>query len=361
MNKLHILLLLSAACIILSGADGQQYNFRSYRSRIVTDTVPGAVSAGGIVINQKGEWLTTFGDRGDVGPGCTVHFIKSTDQGETWSTPYLPDGSILGIKTVFEYFDNRQISAVQCRVNSYAEVMISKDGGETFTMIQRLKSPAQSMVSLMNSLTVLKNGDLLLPCYILPIDVIHPGEVYGSGFYRSKDGGKTWGGFELAFKEQHGQKRIGYNESAFVQKADGTIVGFARVDTTITNNMWKVVSKDDGKTWSMPVEIPIPGHWPEITQLKNGVYLMVCGYFIRGEKRKTVFYLSSDGENFTKVGTFKYNRPIDSPQNGFGGGTHSLIPVGDNSAYILTFGWDFDLFAGGWYLDGCMIDAKLNK
>ena len=330
-------------------------------------------------MNQKGEWITTFGNKGDIGPGCTVFFIKSTDHGNTWSKPYktitpekdnvglvfnmyqLPDGNILGIKSHFEYIDNKLSSAINCRGFSEATVMISRDGGETFTTLQKLKSPPQAIIALMNSITTLKNGDMLLPAYIIPTFRRIPGTVYGSGFYRSKDGGKTWGDFELAFKEVPGKKMRSYNESAFIQKDDGTIVGFARVDTTKTNYMWKIISKDNGKTWSMPVETTIPGHWPEVRRLKNGVYFMTCGYFIRGGRRKTSFYLSADGENFTKVGTFNYNRPIDNPQNGFGGGTHSIIPVGEKSAYVLTFGWDFDLFNGGWYLDGCMIDAEIKK
>ena len=377
MNKFTLILLLAASGFGLWGSDAFQYDFQVYRSRIVTDSIPGAVAPSGIVVNSKGEWLTTFGDKGDVNPGCRVYFIKSTDQGETWSRPYrtmtpeqetdglafnmynLPDGRILGIKSVFQYVD-RNATAGQGRLGSYSEVMISGDDGETFEAVGKLKTPPSSLISLMNSLTVLNNGDLLLPCYILPIGVRYPDAVYGSGFYRSCDGGKTWGNFELAFREDQAQP-MAYNESALVQKADGTVVGFARVDRTQSNNMWKVVSTDNGKSWSSPVETAIPGHWPEIKRLDNGLYLMVCGYFIRGGRRKTVFYLSDDGENFTRTGTFKYSRPVDDPKNGFGGGVHSLMPVGKNSAYVLTYGWDFDLTADGWYLDGCMVKAETNK
>lgn len=105
----------------------------------------------------------------------------------------------------------------------------------------------------MGKVVKLPNGDLIYPVYRSGQVKKLPGELYGSGFYRSTDGGKTWGDFELAFRDNPpaGEKPYSFNESAFLVRDDGMIVGFARLDSRPDHGMFRIISTDNGKTWSV--------------------------------------------------------------------------------------------------------------
>lgn len=359
-------------------AEAANVEFRVLRNGVINDTVAGAIAPSGIATTRSGKWLLAFLDKGDCTSGCKVYCIESRDAGQTWSQPYkiiepenalqgiymplfsLDDGCILGAKTVFTHEDN----AFERRGFRTSKIMMmaSQDEGRSFTLLQEVKTPGHSIVACMNTLVKLKSGDLILPAYCSPTagTANQPGAVYGSGFFRSRDGGKTWGEFERAFKEVPATKALGFNESAFAVKDDGTIVGFARIDSRPpTNNMWKVTSRDNGKTWSMPEETNIRGNFPEIKRLNNSLYVMVCGLRIPGD-RPTTLFVSADGENYEQVGTVYYSRPEHNGGRPWGsgcGGTQSIIPVGENRAYVVYYGSDLGL-KGSTYIDGCLIEFR---
>lgn len=356
------------------------YEFRTLRNGVINDTVMNAVHPSCVATTRSGKWLLSFGDTGDGGPGNRVYFVESRDAGQTWSKPYkiiepehekqggglslfsLDDGRILGARLRIDHQDTSILNLKNERTSTIT-IVSSQDGGRTFAPVQRLRSPSESLVAGMNSLVKLGNGDLIFPAYCYP--AIHtprqPGEVYGSGFYRSTDGGKTWGDFELAFKEVPGTKAFSFNESAFAVKDDGTVVGFARIDSRPVRNMWKVRSQDNGKTWTMPEQTAIPGNFPEIKRLNNGLYLMVCG--LRRERgRPTVLFISADGETFERAGTLYYSRPEYVGGRSWGGGTggtQSIFPVGENRAYVVFYGGDLELRGKRCtYIDGCLVEAR---
>ena len=360
-------------------AEATNFEFRVLRNGVINDTVAGAVAPSGIATTRSGKWLLAFGDRGDGGPGNKTYFVESRDAGQTWSQPYriiepdnerqgggfvmfnqlLDDGGILEARLIIEHTDTRQLNPANQRTSKIM-MMVSRDEGRSFTPLQELKSPGQALVSSMSSLVKLKNGDLILSAYCYPTAAREPGAVYGSGFYRSSDGGKTWGNFELAFKEVPATKALGFNESAFAVKDDGTIVGFARIDSRPpTNHMWKVMSGDNGKTWSMPRETDIRGNAPDIKRLNNGLYVMACGLLVPGD-RPTVLFISADGENYERAGTVYYSRPETNggrPWGSGSGGTQWIHPVGENRAYVVCYGSDLGLKPST-YIDGCLIEVR---
>ncbi len=361
-------------------AEVPPYEFRVLRNGVINDTVAGAIHPSGIATTRSGKWVLSFGDRGDAGPGNKTYFVESWDAGQTWSQPYkiiepdterqgggyvmfnqvLDDGGILGARLIIEHMDTRQLNPANLRTSKII-MLVSRDEGRTFNPLQELKSPGQAIISCMSSLVNLKNSDLILSAYCYPTVARQPGAVYGSGFYRSRDGGKTWGEFELAFKEVPATKALGFNESTFAVKEDGSIVGFARIDSRPpTNNMWKVTSTDNGKTWSMPQETDIRGNFPEIKRLNNGLYVMVCGLCIPGD-RPTVIFISADGENYERAGAVYYSRPEYNggrPWGSGSGGTQAIIPVGENRAYVVFYGNDLGLKPYS-YIDGCLIEVQL--
>lgn len=361
-------------------AESSKFTFNVLRNTVVNDTTPDAISPSGIASTSSGKWILTFVDKGDVAAGSKVYFVESKDSGKNWSKPYkiiepenanmgccfavmsLEDGRILGVKTTFHHINNFQSSATMNARTSKTAIMISSDEGHNFTLLQELKTPANSVLACMNSLVKLKNGDMILPAYCYPtLGKIDAGAVYGSGFFRSRDSGKTWGGFELAFKEVSGARKLGFNESAFAVKDDGSIVGFARIDSRPVNNMWKITSNDNGKTWTMPAETNIPGNFPEIKQLGNGLYLMVCG-LVEKNSRPTVLFVSEDGENYERLGMVYYSRPEYNGGRSWGsghGGTQSIIPVGNDRACVVFYGGDMELKGiNHTYIDSCLIEVK---
>ena len=373
-----VIALLQHALVSACCAAATNYEFRVVRHGVINDTVAGAVCPSGVATTRSGKWLLTFLDKGDCTAGCKVYCVESRDEGQTWSQPYkiitpaealqglslplfsLEDGSLLAARTVFYYEDGSW--ARRGYRTSVITMMASADEGRDFTCLQTLKTPGRSITACMNSLVKLKNGDLLLPAYCYPSAgaARQEGAVYGSGFFRSGDGGRTWGGLELAFREAPGGKPLNFNEAAFTVQDDGTLVGFARIDSRPVNNMWKSVSRDHGVTWSMPEETAIRGNFPEIKRLNNGVYLMVCGLCEPGTARTTVFFFSEDGENYERGGAAYYSRPeSNGGRHGGGGagGMQSIIPVGEDKAYAVYYGSDPRL-EGLTYIDGCLIEVR---
>jgi len=372
-------------CIVtgFSFAAAPNFEFRILRNGVVNDAIMDAIAPSGISVTPSGKWLLTFQDRGDTAGGCKAYFIASPNAGQTWSQPYqiigpekdthavsilflshtMDDGSLLVARHDFIHKDSTFKSAQQMLTTSKITMMTTRDEGRSFTPLQVLKSPDNAMVSCMSAVVKLKNGDLILSAYCFPTAGTdrQPGAVYGSGFFRSHDGGKTWGGLEEAFKEVPGAKALRFNESAFAVKDDGSIVGFARIDSRPVNNMWKIVSKDNGKTWTLPEETNIPGNAPDIKRLGNGLYLMICGLCMPGD-RPTVFFISADGENYERAGSVYYSRPEYNggrPWGAGSGGTQYVFPVGENRAYAVFYGGDMALKGEmNTYIDGCLIEAK---
>ena len=182
--------------------------------------------------------------------------------------------------------------------------------------LQNLTEPKVYRTSATNgSLLQLANGDLLLPGYLENLPN-RPGQ--GSGFWRSTDGGKTWGAFEKAFTNLPGKR---FNEATYVQKDDGTIVGFARWDKNwhpdrdngdnqLSEEMHKITSTDNGKTWSSPVPTNMLTIYPVSTRLDNGVFVLFGGKRDDGTRDRTChIWASLDGENYTDLGQVYYFKP----------------------------------------------------
>lgn len=101
-------------------------------------------------------------------------------------------------------------------------------------------------------------------------------------------------------------------KQTYTLKADGTIVGFARWDSAsqLTESMYKTISKDNGKTWSEPVETQIKGIYPVSIKLPNGIYILMCGLRNDPMRDRIIhFYGSTDGENFKDLGRPYYFKP----------------------------------------------------
>jgi len=339
--------------------------FQVLRNGIVNDQIENAIQPFGIVKCDNGDWVATFQDKGDTTAGCKVYFVRSTNHGQTWSQPFkiiededetvgltiqlftLPNGMKLAVFIKIKYQPSR----------SFVVTLYScSDDFQTFTEIQQLTHPVQSSLFVTgNCITELDNGDLIIPGYTYPLGTPIEGAVYGSGFFRSTDGGQSWGGFELAFAESDPNNKKCFTESTFAVKEDGSIVGFARVDTTATKQMWKVVSSDNGVTWSTPVETSIPAVYPMITRLDNGKYVMICGLLSIQPPRTVAFLVSDDGENYTLAGRAFYTRNGGYSYNTATGGSQAFIKVDSNKLYVTFYAYDPILPGNHCYVDGNLV------
>ena len=334
---------------------------------IVTDTIPDAQSPCGLALDPvDGSLVLGFQDKGDVVAGTVTHFVRSRDEGRTWSRPFAsyrhPDktvGAAVGFTqigpeqtvAVIMEITHTDVSVEGFKAPRKSRTLFARFDPHTaaITPIATLPQPAETLVGAMpQNLIALRNGDLLLPAYLIPMNWAHPnpGIDYGSGLFRSRDGGKTWTPFQKIFGPHPTQPEIFYNESVIFEKADGTLVAFARYDNETPprdRRMGKVRSRDGGQTWSDVVNSDLPAICPALCRLDNGQHLMFAGALDEPIPRTCMLYHSPDGESFTKLGAPFYSRTGGQPFNTATGGSQVLLPLGHNRFVLAFYGGDRDL------------------
>ena len=367
------LFLLSFFAFLLSLA-AQEIKMEILQNGIICERLAtgSPINPAGLVKASNGDLITVVQDSTDLIPPSRCYVSRSSDGGKTWVTdqkPFienrtstdavgtvlwqLPDGNIL-IAAIWGYY-SRPLTGMGDLMKKdndlkilygMVELYISCDDLKTMTKIKDLTKPNEYLIPAVNgTLLELSNGDLLLPGYLAPL----PGKPRpGAGFWRSTDGGKTWGEYEEAFRHLPGKN---FNEATYIQKDDGTIVGFARWDTPWYSNadngesqlveeLYKTVSTDNGKTWSEPEPTDMLMIYPVSTRLKNGVYVLFGGKRDDGTRDRTCHvWASMDGENYTDLGQVYYFKPehrnglMDS-QWGTTGGQQAILPYSDDSILI---------------------------
>lgn len=327
------------------------------------------VSPNSIIKTNDGRLLVGYGDKGDIAAGCSTYYSESKDGGRTWDKAKqlfidknplvgtiaqmirMPDGRIL-LATMRAWCKGKAKNSADqikrsLRMYLTLDLSVSDDNGKTFRFLQKVGDGRYSVIATGGSNIVeLANGDWILPVYAYSPWDNKKGKS-GCGFIRSTDKGKTWGGLEVAYRENP-KKRLGFNEVAYAVKPDGKIVGFARIDGVPVSKryLYKVVSADNGKTWSNPVPTKIKAIYPDILKLDNGIYVMVCGVRdVPGCPQQPHIFLSKDGENFQDMGSVYYSRPAgwngkQDPRCWGTGSSQCLEKASPNSFYVAFEGSD---------------------
>ncbi len=367
---------------------------RAVRTAIVNTFIPNSMLPMGVVRVGEKELIAAFIDGVDIKPGSAGYLVRSTDLGKTWSKPFhtmksdlpnvgtaiaiasLPNGDLLLTKMVETYLsDDPTWDAVFKGHTTQFKLERSTDGGKTFVDDGVLPLPKKCSAGIMGTVVVLANGDLIMPGFQYPgVSPREEGFQYGSGFFRSRDGGKTWGRMEVAFKDpvEGRENPLGFNEAAYFLNKNGTVIAYARIDSERKdtaldvgnqkavwpvdgNNLWVVESTDHGATWSEPKETNIGGLFPAIVRLADDRYLMVCGNRHSKPSRTTYYYTSRDGYDFKFGGTAPYTRTNGVP-DGNNGGSHSLVVIDENHAYLTYYGADAKLgTANNTYIEGVLL------
>lgn len=327
---------------------------------VVNDEIVDAQTPVGLVIDPSDRSLVVaFQDHGDVVAGTVTHFARSVDGGRSWSKPFAkyqhPDKAV-GAGVGFVQLPSQrcvavimEISHTDLSVEGFKAPRRSRTVFADFdpqtakvTPVAVIPQPEDTLVGVMaTNLFELSNGDLILPAYQIPMDFAKPvaGVTYGSGLFRSRDEGKTWGQFELVFGKNEAHPDIFYNESVIFEKPDGTLVAWARYDNETPparRFMGITFSSDAGRTWSPPKDSLIPAICPSRLRTPNGSYLMFAGSLDAPVPRTCMLYHSPDGETMTQLGAPFYTRTDGKPQNTATGGSQVLIHWKEDQ-YVLSF------------------------
>lgn len=362
-----------------SGKNVVLSNIRLEKSRFVLRRTHNSVISDGssdyrlspntIVHLKNGDILAGYVDRGDCGGGCTQYIVRSKDQGKTWSKPeklFEPDSLIWGYSAIIVRMpDDRLLAALtrahhkripkdafsdahKNRLRDYLDVhlYVGDENGENWKFLQSVSDVRyRTLTGAGNEVVVLPNGDWIFPvwAYGPQNDKNAP---QGSGFIRSTDKGKTWGKPEMAFPYNPPKS---FNESAYTVTPDGNLVGVARFDNgpKKTHFMHRVISKDNGKTWSKPEAITsmLP-MWPAITKLDNGIYVMLYGNKVQFyNSYEPCLHLSTDGVNWENMGAVYFSRPAgwfgEQDVHYWGtGSSQSLTKVPGGAFYCIFEGAD---------------------
>jgi predicted neuraminidase len=204
-----------------------------------------------------------FTGSGEGNPDTNVVMSKLPAGTDQWSTPIqlssdperseqnpvlfqAPNGKLWLFHTSNEPH-NQKTSRVVYR--------ISEDRGSTW-------GPAEVLfdgtgIFLRQPLLVLKNGDWLLPAYYCTLD------GHYSVVQISTDKGTTWQEYEV----QNSIHRVQMN---VVELGDGTLYAVFR--SRQAERIYTSISRDSGRTWTVPVKSELPNNNSSIqlTKLKNG-------------------------------------------------------------------------------------------
>ncbi len=327
---------------------------------VVNDEIVDAQTPTGLVKDPSDDSLVlAFQDHGDVVAGTVTHYVRSTDGGRSWGKPFAsyqhPDKKVGAGVGYVQLTPQRsvavimEISHTDVTVEGFKAPRKSRTVFAEFdpktaklTPVAVIPQPEDTLVGVMaTNLFQLSNGDLILPAYQVPMDFSRPksGVTYGSGLFRSRDGGKSWSEFELVFGKNEVHPDIFYNESVIFEKPDGTLVAWARYDNDTPpaqRFMGITFSLDAGRSWSPPKDSSIPAICPSRLRCPDGSYLMFAGALDAAIPRTCMLYHSPDGETMTQLGVPFYTRTNGRPQNTATGGSQVLIHWKDDQ-YVLSF------------------------
>jgi sialidase-1 len=163
----------------------------------------------------------------------------------------------------------------------------STDGGKTWKTWE-VELPAHKMLMCYNQgeRCRMKCGVLLNAAY----GQLMQDDVRRVFILRSEDNGRTWTFGTLGADPQ---RKVNLNETAIVENDRGEVIAMIRSEPPEGGHLFRSVSKDRGKTWSVPVRTKVWGYPAHLVRLRDGRILCTYGYRRRPQGVRAV--LSRDG------------------------------------------------------------------
>ena len=294
-----------------------------------------------VVKAPNGDLICCYTDTFDVAPGGKVHFLKSTDEGMTWSsTPYLSlnsdygaIGSVFGMLYTDEASGKIVLSVTDVNTNNdpnrkwaYTSSMytyISTNNGTSFTRGSNIPTVTTDMEVISGGILKASNGDWLQPGYDMNRN--DDTNYVQSGFYRSTNNGQTWGTLEVAFADgdPNGPDYKAFNEVDITLRKDGSLLAVARTDREIGygeigGQLYSCESIDNGQTWTTPHKLGIPGHCPSLHTMPNGTVLLGCRLLGPTGSNTSVFiFADGDVNSFEQLFGVNEPRPNGNSATGY--------------------------------------------
>ncbi len=242
-----------------------------------------------VMLTAGGKLICVFAE-------CTHHMdrdytrimiCESSDRGRTWSRkrPLSENtkglGYFLNCPRIQQLADGRLVVVVdrilgkigedESREKSVIVLYFSDDMGATWN--EPVETPARGIVP--DRICVTPTGRWLLGSHFNDLDFGHLVQQ----LWYSDDKGQSWQGPVIVAKKEG----LSLCEISILPVKD-KLVGFLRENSFTGLDCFKVISGDDGETWSEPVKFPLPAcHRPVAGHLNDGS-LFITYRFMQGGK-----------------------------------------------------------------------------
>jgi sialidase-1 len=262
----------------------------------------------------------------DAPTGGRAMYIRSTDEGRTWSKPQtlidtpdddrhpsvleLPDGTLLcSFFTRTGYGDVFRDPSVAY----HARVVRSFDGGESWEKEATLISTPLLTGETDGPMVLMPDGSVLLCLNGTPADLSPEQGV----IVRTTDGGETWKTHAI-LKTDHPMY-----ETSIARMPSGRLVFIAREQGDIA---W---SDDGGRTWTDPIPMGMTMHAPTLYALRDGTLICLYDAGASGTARGLRVVFSLD-EGHTWIAPAATHGFLVDESYGYG----KAMELGDGSVFI---------------------------
>jgi len=203
-------------------------------------------------------------------------------------------------------------------------VHFSEDNGQSWAFSHRIETAPYAGGYGMRGACQLPNGHLLLPLSDIP--------NYRTVFVvRSADGGREWGR-PVQVASKAGSE---FEEPSLIRLPSGRLLMHLRDNGT--RRLHQCVSDDDGNGWSEPRALPIEGYPPHLLLLPDGRILCTVGWRQPDFGIRAV--LSSDGgESWDVDGTIRIRGGLPNKDLGYS----CTLLDSDGALFTVYYGQDAD-------------------
>jgi len=265
------------------------------RSRVAAVASSRHVAFPGICMTKRGTLIAVYREGYSHASGNPddgrIMLVRSTDKGRTWSEPELAydDPTMDDRNAAIACMNDGTLCLIWDKYlhgrHHWAWMRVSTDEGRTWSAPVKVSKDE-------NVHTRSRPLDLGDGRWLIPYSESTHGRTTATYFsiYDPKAGF-----FEEIAATPRGQRNIA-DEVAVTRAADGNLVALIRSNTDPT--LWKIVSKDNGRTWSpaRPTNIPSQFTPADLITLKNG--WLLCSFSFRERRNERLVVSRDNGETW---------------------------------------------------------------
>lgn len=216
----------------------------------------------------------------------------------------------------------------------------SGDHGQTWVNVSVGGPPEGGGIMRFGRILELGSGDLLLPAYTRISPEESTGKRAGPGYFRSTDGGWTWGPFETVDVDWSSEMNL-------LELHDGALLAIIRgmPDQDPPRTFGMTRSMDGGKAWSRPrPTIGVQGKMPDLWETPDGRLLLIVGcegnakgrdiYRKRDRRTFNVLFISDDaGDTWRKDVEIP---PLTDVTEAIPADESSMVPLEDGRYFVVS-------------------------